>query len=489
MNKKIIGYTTGVFDLFHVGHLNILRQAKARCDYLIVGVCTDELTHRLKGKWPVVPYEQRARIVEALRYVDEVVPETSADKLAAWERLGYDVLFKGGDAREKPAYKEFEKELAKHGAYIQYFPYTDGVSSSLFRVEKDGNMKVDKEKCMSLYLAFRYIGDPDVQFAPGIVHRDHQIFPYSKRRAVRSAEDIDRALREVLATVDLSKTGICLSAGMDSAILASYLPKGTKAYTARCVAASAIDETVQAHKYCELYGLEHVVVDVTWDDYVRSMDELAVLDGSPIVPNEPQAYMLARRMAADGITTVIFGNAADDEFGGMDRLLSKDWTFDEWVERFTFLDAKKVLKNPVDVSYVYEPYRSGQNGIDFIKFIKEIYSISAGAAYTSGYSASGLQYLDPYEHVKLDAPLNLARIRAGESKYLLRELFKMRYPGLEVPEKLPMSRPADEWLKGWQGPERPEFIPGCVACLSGEQKLLVYSLERFLNLLDRRERA
>ena len=108
MNKKIIGYTTGVFDLFHVGHLNILRQAKARCDYLIVGVCTDELTHRLKGKWPVISYEQRKKIVEAIKYVDEVVPETSPDKILAWENLHYDVLFKGGDARNKPLYKEYE---------------------------------------------------------------------------------------------------------------------------------------------------------------------------------------------------------------------------------------------------------------------------------------------------------------------------------------------------------------------------------------------
>ena len=81
-------------------------------------------------------------------------------------------------------------------------------------------------------------------------------------------------------------------------------------------------------------------------------------------------------------------------------------------------------------------------------------------------------------------PLDIKRIRNGESKYLVRELFKKRFPQLEIPEKLPMSRPADEWLSGWKGPKRPEFIPGCVAGLTGEQKLLVYSLEKFLDIIE-----
>ena len=80
-------------------------------------------------------------------------------------------------------------------------------------------------------------------------------------------------------------------------------------------------------------------------------------------------------------------------------------------------------------------------------------------------------------------PLDLNRVRNGESKYLIRELFKMRYPNLDIPEKLPMSRPATDWMKDWEGPHRDEFLPDCVKGLSGEQKLLVYSLERFLDLI------
>ncbi len=484
MIKKIIGYTTGVFDLFHVGHLNILKRAKANCDYLIVAVSSDELAHKLKGKWPVIPFEQRAEIVRGIKYVDEVVKEESSDKIVAWYEYRYDILFKGDDAKEKPIYKKYEEELGKIGARVLYFPYTKNISSSKVRVERSGEMEINKELCMSLYLSFRYIEDNNIQFSKGLIHREHQIFPYEKKYPVKTAEDIDYYLQKMFSEIDLSKVGICLSGGMDSAIIASYMPKGTKAYTSRCVADSSIDETIQAKKYCDLLGLEHVIVDVTWNDHLKTMDEAFEWDGEPIVPNEPQAYAMAKKMIEDGVEILIYGANADEEFGGMDKLLSKNWNYDEWKERYSFVNASKVIKNSVDISYVYDRYRVGGNGIDFIRFLREVYSNSAGAAYTNGFSRSGIQYMDPYEHMKMVDPLDLTRIRNGESKYLIRELFKMRYPSIEVPEKLPMSRPADEWLRGWEGPTRSEFIPGCVAGLTGEQKLLVYSLERFLNLVD-----
>ncbi len=487
MSRKIVGYTSGVFDLFHIGHLNILKRAKSQCDYLIVAVCSDELAYKLKGKWPIACCEDRMKILESIRYVDEVVMESTSDKIEAWRRYRYDVLFKGDDAKEKPIYKKYEEELIRRGARIQYFPYTKNISTSKVRSERIGKMEINKEKCMSLYFAFRYIGDSNLQFSDQIVHREHQIFPYADRYSIKTASDIDSYLKKIFAEIDLSKAAICLSGGMDSAILASYMPKGTKAYTSRCVAESAVDETIQAKKYCDIYDLEHIIVDVTWEDHLKAMDELALWDGSPIVPNEPQAYKMAQQMCSDGAETIIFGNSADVVFGGMDRLLSRDWTFDEWVERYTFLDAKKVLKNPIDISYIYEKYRINEAGIDFVRFLREIYALSSSEAYTNAYSKVGIQYVDPFEHMKMSEALDLTRIRNGESKYLIRELFKMRYPDLEVPEKLPMSRPADEWMKGWKGPTRPEFIPGCAAGLTGEQKLLVYSMERFLDIIDPNE--
>lgn len=125
-----IGYTTGVFDLFHVGHLNILRRAKEKCDFLIVGVSTDELTYELKGRFPTIPFSQRMEIIQSIRYVDQVVPEISMDKLEAWKKLHYNVLFKGSDAQKKEIYRQYERDLKKVGVDIFYFPYTEGISST-----------------------------------------------------------------------------------------------------------------------------------------------------------------------------------------------------------------------------------------------------------------------------------------------------------------------------------------------------------------------
>lgn len=131
MNKRYkIGYTSGVFDLFHIGHLNILRKAKEQCEYLIVGVSTDELAIELKRKSPIIPYEQRIEIIESIKYVDKAIPEKEVDKYTAWIRLHYDALFKGSDASKKDSYKKYEAKLREKGVDVIYFPYTTGVSSS-----------------------------------------------------------------------------------------------------------------------------------------------------------------------------------------------------------------------------------------------------------------------------------------------------------------------------------------------------------------------
>lgn len=127
----IKGYTTGVFDLFHVGHLNILRRAKELCDHLIVGVSTDELVQEYKGKVPIIPYEERRAIVQAIEYVDEVVPQISRDKLEALNRLKFDVMFLGDDWKGSPLFEEAQREFEKLGARIVYFPYTKGTSSTI----------------------------------------------------------------------------------------------------------------------------------------------------------------------------------------------------------------------------------------------------------------------------------------------------------------------------------------------------------------------
>lgn len=131
MKKYKIGYTTGVFDMFHIGHLNILKKAKEQCDFLIVGVSTDELVIEYKHKKPIIPYEERFAIIESIKYVDKVVSQTSMDKLKAWEVLKFDAVFHGDDWKGSKLYESIEKDLKNVGCDLVFLPHTDGTSSTM----------------------------------------------------------------------------------------------------------------------------------------------------------------------------------------------------------------------------------------------------------------------------------------------------------------------------------------------------------------------
>lgn len=129
----IIGYTTGVYDMFHIGHLNILRRAKEQCDYLIVGVTTDELCYKRKQKYPIINEQERMAIVEAIRYVDRVVPQTDMEKIRQVKDLGANVVFVGSDWKGTDAWNQYEKDFAEVDCKVVYLDHTDGISSSILR--------------------------------------------------------------------------------------------------------------------------------------------------------------------------------------------------------------------------------------------------------------------------------------------------------------------------------------------------------------------
>lgn len=129
----VVGYAPGAYDMFHVGHLNILRQAKQHCDYLIAGVVSDEMCLLTKGKSPVVPLSERMEIVRHISFVDEVVAEVVPDKVETWRSVHFDVLFKGDDWRGTPKGIKLENDFAELGVKIVYFPYTMHTSSTLLR--------------------------------------------------------------------------------------------------------------------------------------------------------------------------------------------------------------------------------------------------------------------------------------------------------------------------------------------------------------------
>jgi glycerol-3-phosphate cytidylyltransferase len=132
VKKYKVGYTTGVYDLFHIGHLNILKRAKEQCEYLIVGVTTDELVS-YKNKKAIIPHNERMAIIESIKYVDKAVPQENMNKMEAWEKYKFDVMFVGSDWKGTEKWNEFERQFNAIGVDIVYFPYTEGTSSTKLR--------------------------------------------------------------------------------------------------------------------------------------------------------------------------------------------------------------------------------------------------------------------------------------------------------------------------------------------------------------------
>jgi glycerol-3-phosphate cytidylyltransferase len=145
MDKKYkIGYTTGVFDMFHIGHLNILRSAKEQCEYLIVGVTTDELCYKNKHKYPIICEKDRMDIVEAIVYVDKVVMQENMNKVEAVLKYGCDVVFVGSDWKGTLVWNQYEKDLKEVGCDVVYLEYTPGISSTILRKRLNAQGYLDR---------------------------------------------------------------------------------------------------------------------------------------------------------------------------------------------------------------------------------------------------------------------------------------------------------------------------------------------------------
>jgi glycerol-3-phosphate cytidylyltransferase len=133
----LVGYAPGAYDLFHVGHLNLLRRVRLQCDFVIAGVVSDEVALVQKGRLPVVPEDERLAIVAGLDLVDEAVLETTTDKLRTWQRVGFDVVFKGSDWQGSPKWVALEAEFTRRGVRVVYLPYTRHVCTSVLRGRRD----------------------------------------------------------------------------------------------------------------------------------------------------------------------------------------------------------------------------------------------------------------------------------------------------------------------------------------------------------------
>ena len=345
---------------------------------------------------------------------------------------------------------------------------------------------IDKEFCMSSYLALRYIEKRGVDFCEQYHYKAPALPPEEKRISVKTVYDVDAVIKLQLdkKKQQYHKIGLLLSGGMDSAVLASYL-SGCDAYTFRFMNGSfQSEELKRAEKFAAYYDLNLHYVDISWESVILVLEEVMKAKGGPVHSIEPQICLGALQAKAEGIDLMIIGDGSDYVFGGMDQLLSKDWSYQEFMKRCIYIEPAEVLVNPVSVEYLFERYRVGDN-IDFLEFYDTVITEESYGSYANAFDTAGLSCFDPYELLKLAEPLDLKRIRNGESKYIIRELFAQKYPDIPVPEKLPMPRPVDEYFKNWEGPKRPEFIQGLdMTRYTGNQKWLLWCLEQFLNMVE-----
>lgn len=312
------------------------------------------------------------------------------------------------------------------------------------------------------------------------------LIPDKKRIMVRNAHDIDEEIQKQFDAIKGKKLGLLLSGGMDSGCLAPYMP-GQDAYTFRFLGGNyQQDELKRAQYFADKWGLKLHYVDIYWSVVEQNVDQLMKHKAAPLHSIEPQIAQAALQAKSDGVELLIIGDAADGVFGGMDGLLSKDWRYSEFKSRYTYLRPEEVLNRSIDMDAAFEKYRLPGEMIDYISFMNEYDDIESYASYENAISTVGMKYIDPYEILKMAEPLDLYRIRHGESKYLMRDLFRMKYPEIPVPEKLPMPRPVDAYFSNWKGPLRPEFKQNLdISQFTGNQKWQLWCLERFLNNNER----
>lgn len=345
----------------------------------------------------------------------------------------------------------------------------------------------DKRFCLSSYIAYRYIYKDGIDFYDGMCHSNITPVATENQIKVHSAVDIDHSIREQIEALykKYDNIGILLSGGMDSANLATYLKPGSHAYTFTNTDSEVFNKDVErARNYCLLLGLNHHLIDISLRDYCLFTPLVMQAKCAPVHSIEPQILKAAIMAKRDGVQLILVGESADLIFGGMDKLISREWKYDDFVKRYTFLEPELVLQDPdMKVYELYETYRKGEDGIDYMQFMDDVFAIESSSSYLNAFAVSGMPYYDPYARLVMADMLDMDRVRNGEPKYLVRELYAMRYPGLPIPDKIPMPRPVDSIFKSWEGPSRAEFrtdIP--MSTLTGNQKWQLWCAQMFLDI-------
>lgn len=346
-------------------------------------------------------------------------------------------------------------------------------------------MTADKTYCASSYLAYRTIIDEEKVFADNAKRTIYSI--PENRTKIHSSAELEASLKKQVEDLVSSgkKVALCLSGGVDSAILAKFLPEGTKAYTFKCIVPGmeVVDESPVAAKYAKECSLDQEVIEIYWEDCEKYASTLMKHKGAPLHSIEIQIYKAALKAKEDGIDVLIFGESADCLYGGQSILFGQDWTFGEFVDRYTFVKPYVALK---DYNFDLQPYRDAETDgyVDVQEFMGNTFFKESINSYHNACESAGIKCSIPFANTVYDGKLDKKLLHAGNNKYLVREIFARLYPDFEMPPKTPMPRPMNEWFKDWQGPIRPEFWPHCTDPMDGDQRWLVWCLEQYLKLLD-----
>lgn len=307
---------------------------------------------------------------------------------------------------------------------------------------------------------------------------------FPNRIPVYNSQQLEISLKNIIEKYKDKKIAIALSGGIDSAVLAKFMPPESIAYTFKCVVpgVKVTDETPVAAKYARECHLQHRVVEIFWEDFENYAEILMREKGAPIHSIEVQIYKALLQAKSDGVEAVVFGEAADAIYGGLSNLLSQDWTIGDFIERYSFLMPYKVLKDyemPIDIIKKFE-----NNGrIDSHRFVSNVFIQESVWSYINAARTAGIEIVLPFANTYMACDMDYNRIRSGENKYLVREVFSKLYPNFEIPPKTPMPRPMSEWLSHWDGPKNSVFWEHCAkGKLTGDQKWLCWSLEKFLSI-------
>lgn len=331
---------------------------------------------------------------------------------------------------------------------------------------------------------YRTIIDHQKTFSQKITPRFYEI--PSDRQVVNNSQELESKLEsEIKKITKNSKAALALSGGIDSAILAKFMPPGSTAYTFQCIVPGkeVTNEVPQATKYAEKCGLSHKVIKIHWEDFEKYAPILMEHKGVPFHSIEIQIYKAALEAKKDGFDTLIFGESADCLYGGQSMLFGQDWTLGEFIDRYTYVKPYSVLK---DYILELQPYIDAtvDGYVSVQKFMGQTFFNESVNSFCNACDTAGIECAIPFANTIFNGELDKQLLHSGKNKYLVREIFNRLYPNFETPAKTPMPRPMNEWLENWQGPTRPEFWPHCTNNMTGDQKWLVYILEKFLNFVD-----